>query len=89
MKNQMSISYLGFSMAFIVMLAACNPTDSHKKVGNSQDTSSVNKGGGPSIQDTATINKDRRDSTNRPASDSMSKGNVDPSGHTSGNSPKK
>jgi 3-deoxy-D-manno-octulosonate 8-phosphate phosphatase KdsC-like HAD superfamily phosphatase len=81
LKNQNNIRCLGCSIAVILGLMACNPNDSHKKIGNSQDTTSVNKGGEPAIRDTATINKDHRDSANRPASDSTSKGNVDPSGH--------
>jgi hypothetical protein len=81
MKNQICIRYMGFLMLLAVTFMACNPTDSQKKIGNSQDTTSVNKGGGPTIRDTATINKEHLDSPKRPASDSTSKGNADPSGH--------
>jgi hypothetical protein len=62
-------------------LSSCDSNASHKTLGNSQDTTSVNRGGGPAIQDTATISKNRRDSAKMPAKDSMKKGNADPSGH--------
>jgi hypothetical protein len=67
------------------LFAAYSSGDSYKKLGNSRDTTSVNKAGGPPIRDTATINKDRLDSSKSPATDSMSKGNTDPSGHMSVN----
>jgi hypothetical protein len=62
-------------------LSACRQSDNQKTLGNSNDTSNVNREGGPPIRDTATINKDRADSARMPASDSMSKGNADPTGH--------
>lgn len=73
------------TFSLLLIMESCNEHDSQKKIGGSQDTSSVNKGGGPAIRDTATINKDHQDSAKRPASDSTSKGNADPSGHVSPN----
>jgi hypothetical protein len=74
--------------ALTMTLAACNSGDSQKKLGNSQDTTSVNKAGGPAIRDTSTINQDRQDSASGLKADSMSKGNADPSGHLSAKPPK-
>lgn len=73
MKTICQIGLIG-----MVLLAACGQNNS-KSIGNSQDTTSVNKAGGPPIRDTATINKDRRDSALMPA-ESTAKGNADPSG---------
>lgn len=75
----------GLVMTFSLPLfmASCHEADSQKKLGGSQDTSSVNRGGGPAIRDTATINKDRRDSAKMTAGDSAAKGNANPSGHMS------
>ncbi|MDN3551178.1 hypothetical protein [Mucilaginibacter aquaedulcis] len=75
----------GIVLAALTMLtfSACESSSTHKTIGNTKDTGSVFKGGGPPIRDTSTINNDRKDSANRPASDSTSKGNVDPSGHMS------
>jgi hypothetical protein len=75
-------------MVFAIAFAACNSGDSQKKLGNSQDTTSVNKAGGPAIRDTATINQDRQDSAKGNNTDSISKGNADPSGHLSAKPPK-
>jgi hypothetical protein len=72
-----------YSIIFLtIFFASCDSNSNSKTLGNSQDTTSVTKGGGPPIQDTATINKNQRDSANTPASDSTSKGNADPTGHT-------
>jgi hypothetical protein len=65
-------------LVLILFTAACDTDTSKKTLG---DTSSVNSAGGPPIRDTATINKDRRDSAKIPAADSTAKGNVDPTGH--------
>jgi hypothetical protein len=85
MKRVKKLYGLLMTFSLPLIMASCNEQDSQKKIGGSQDTSSVNKGGGPAIRDTATINKDRRDSAKRPASDSKGKGNADPSGHLSPN----
>ncbi|MDN3550221.1 hypothetical protein [Mucilaginibacter aquaedulcis] len=73
---------------FAMLFTACNSGDGQKKLGNSQDTTSVNKAGGPAIRDTSTINKDRQDSAKANKADSVSKGNADPSGHLSAKPPK-
>jgi hypothetical protein len=83
MKRVRKLYGLVMTFSLPLLMASCNERDSQKKIGGSQDTSSVNKAGGPAIRDTATINKDRRDSAKRPASDSTSKGNADPSGQVS------
>lgn len=70
-------------MLFILSFSACDSNASQKQIGNSQDTTSVNKGGGSAILDTATITKDRRDSANLPAKSNSAKGNADPTGHMS------
>jgi uncharacterized lipoprotein YajG len=71
-----------FSLVAIALLfASCESNSSSKTLGNSQDTTSVTQGGDPPIQDTATINKNQRDSANTPAGDSTNKGNADPTGH--------
>lgn len=85
MKRVKKLYGLLMTFSLPLLIASCDQRDSQKKIGGSQDTSSVHKAGGPAIRDTATINKDRRDSALRPASDSTSKGNADPSGHLSGN----
>ncbi|SDE96384.1 hypothetical protein SAMN05216464_11196 [Mucilaginibacter pineti] len=80
-KNNSSRS---LGLLFLLLFCnACNSGDSHKTIGNSQDTTRVDRAGGPPIRDTATINKDRRDSAKITSDDSTSKGNVDPSGHAS------
>ncbi|WPV01456.1 hypothetical protein SNE26_06690 [Mucilaginibacter sp. cycad4] len=65
----------------LYLTTGCNPTDRNRKIGGSTDSSSVNRGGGPSISDTNTINRARKqglqDSLN---GDTTSKGNVPPSG---------
>lgn len=68
---------------FAMLFMACNSGDGQKKLGNSQGTTSVNKAGGPAIRDTSTINQDRQNSEKGNKSDSMSKGNAEPSGHLS------
>ncbi|WCT14931.1 hypothetical protein [Mucilaginibacter jinjuensis] len=70
-------------LLFILSFSACDSNASQKQIGNSQDTTSVNKSGGPAIRDTATITKDRRDSANLPAKSNSAKGNADPTGHMS------
>jgi uncharacterized lipoprotein YehR (DUF1307 family) len=80
MKLVKKLYGLLMTFSLSLLIASCDPRDSQKKIGGSQDTSSVNKAGGPAIRDTATINKDRQDSAKRQAGDSTSKGNVDPSG---------
>lgn len=67
-------------LALALLLTACDQNASKKTIGNSQDTTSVTKGGGPPIRDTSTINKDRRDSAKLPAKSNTTKGNADPSG---------
>jgi hypothetical protein len=67
-------------MLLVFLLASCDQNASKKTIGNSQDTTSVTKGGGPPIRDTATINKERRDSAKLPAKSNTAKGNADPSG---------
>jgi hypothetical protein len=63
-----------------MLLAACGQNRTKATIGNSQDTTSVNKAGGPPIRDTATINKDRLDSAKGQAKPGAAKGNADPSG---------
>jgi hypothetical protein len=77
------VKLYGIMMSFSLslMFASCDQNASQKEIGNSKDTTSVTKRGGPPIRDTATINKDRRDSAKMTAGDSTSKGNADPSGH--------
>jgi len=59
----------------------CNPADRNRKIGGSTDSSSVNRGGGPSISDTSTINNARKQHLQDSLSgDTTSKGNVPPSG---------
>jgi hypothetical protein len=80
----MKSKFVTLSVAIGLLLAtliSCDPKASKKTIGNSRDTTSVNKGGGPPIRDTATISKDRRDSAKVPAKKNTSKGNADPSGH--------
>ncbi|MEO3407372.1 hypothetical protein AAFN85_25865 [Mucilaginibacter sp. CAU 1740] len=77
------IWHIGALCMLFISVFACNSGDSQKQIGNSQDTTSVNKAGGPAIRDTTTIDKDRKDSAKQPAADSMSKGNADPSGRMS------
>lgn len=73
-----------FVAAFIAV--GCNSTDQKKEINGTTDTSSVNRGGGPAIADTNTINQVRdqrkKDSI---SGDTTSKGNVTPEGQ----SPKK
>jgi len=69
-------------MAFAVSLlfASCDQNRNKATLNNSTDTTSVTKAGGPPIRDTATINKDRRDSAKMKSKNSSAKGNADPSG---------
>lgn len=67
-----------FAFAALLSFAACDQNATHKTIGNTSDTESVNKAGGPPIRDTATINQDRRDSAKQ--GKSSAKGNADPSG---------
>jgi hypothetical protein len=80
MKRTTSL-YILLTASLIFAFASCDPNASHKTLGNSTDTTSVNKAGGPPIRDTATINKDRRDSAANPRKATTGKGNADPSGH--------
>jgi hypothetical protein len=73
---------LNIALAAVLCITACQ-NNTHKSIGNSQDTTSVNRAGGPPIRDTATINKDRKDSAAMPKS--TAKGNADPSGHIKNN----
>ena len=68
------------SILFILLLTACDQGRNKVTPGNSRDTTSVNKAGGPPIRDTTTIDKDRRDSAKAPARSGTAKGNADPSG---------
>lgn len=77
------IRHIGVLVVLTISIAACKSGDSHKQINNSSDTNSVNKAGGPTIRDTTTINKDRSNSAKGAATDSMNKGNADPSGHMS------
>lgn len=67
-----------FAVILISGFTACKGSGS-KSVGNSQDTESVNKAGGPQIADTATISQIKKDSAVR-RTDTTGKGNADPSG---------
>lgn len=84
MKRVKKLYGLVMTFSLPLIMASCNEHDSQKKIGGSQDSSSVNKAGGPAIRDTATINKDRQDSGKMKSVDSTGKGKVDPSGHASG-----
>jgi hypothetical protein len=79
MKNNCTLRLVAI-IVMMISFSACDPNASKKTLGNTQDTTSVTKGGGPPIRDTATINKDRRDSARRPAKANTAKGNADPSG---------
>lgn len=75
-------AFLIIALALILyVLTGCNPNDRNKTIGGSKDTSSVNRGGGPPVTDTATLDQVRKqrmkDSLN---GDTTSRGNVDPSG---------
>lgn len=73
---------LTLAAVLIYFASSCNPTDRDKKLGGSTDTSSVNRGGGPAIKDTTTINRERKQQVHDSLSgDTTYKGNVDPSGH--------
>jgi uncharacterized lipoprotein YehR (DUF1307 family) len=85
MKRVKKLYALLMTFSLPLMMTSCDQRDSQKKIGGSQDTSSVNKAGGPAIRDTATVNKDRQDSAKIQTADSTGKGNADPSGHVSGN----
>jgi hypothetical protein len=84
MKRVKKLYGLVMTFSLPLIMASCNEHDSQKKIGGSQDTSSVNKAGGPAIRDTATINKDRQDSAKMKTGDSTSKSNADPSGRVPG-----
>jgi hypothetical protein len=64
----------------ILLLAACDQNRNKATLNNSVDTNSVTKAGGPPIRDTATINKDRRDSAKMKTKNPSARGNADPSG---------
>jgi hypothetical protein len=74
------IRHMGMLATLTISVMACNSSYSHKQINNSRDTASVNKAGGPATRDTTTINKNRTDSAKAPATDTMSKGNADPTG---------
>lgn len=83
-KAKVMKGVLNTALAAVLCITACR-NNTHKTIGNSQDTTSVNRAGGPPIRDTATINKDRKDSANLPAKNNAAKGNADPSGHIKNN----
>jgi len=60
------------------MLSACDNNRNNAKIGNTKDTGSVTKAGGPKITDTATITQMRKDSAK--GGDTSAKGNVKPTG---------
>lgn len=76
-KNKMTKAIMGMSMA-LLFFSSCDPNRNRATTNNSTDTNNVTKAGGPPIRDTATINKDRRDSAKMPKS--KNNGNADPSG---------
>lgn len=77
---------LGALIALVYLATGCNPSDRNKKIGGSTDTSSVNRGGGPAIADTNTINAIRKQNRQDSLSgDTTYKGNASPDGR----SPKK
>jgi len=69
------------AVLFSVILTSCDQNKKKVTFSNSVDTNNVTKAGGPPIRDTATINKDRRDSAKLPGKSSTAKGNADPAGH--------
>lgn len=75
-KSMRKIAVIGIAL----LIGSCGQNAGRKTIGGTQDTQSVNKAGGPPVRDTATINKDRRDSARLPKRPNTSKGNVDPSG---------
>lgn len=81
MKKAKSINSIIATLILTFSLASCDPGAGHKTIGNSKDTTSVTKSGGPPIRDTATISKDRRDSAANAGKSGTGKGNADPSGH--------
>ncbi|MGF7040317.1 hypothetical protein [Mucilaginibacter lappiensis] len=81
MKRVKKLYGLVMTFSLPLIMASCNEHDSQKKIGGSQDTTSVTKAGGPPIRDTSTINKDRQDSAKIRPKSGQAKGNADPSGH--------
>lgn len=81
MKRVRKLYSLMMTFSLPLIMASCNEHDSQKKIGGSQDSSSVTKAGGPPIRDTSTINKERQDSAKTPVKSGQAKGNADPSGH--------
>jgi hypothetical protein len=72
------------STFFLVVITAyysCNANRNKATLDSTQDTTSVNRAGsGNPIKDTATINKERRDSTSN-GIDTVKNRNANPSGH--------
>jgi hypothetical protein len=81
MKSLNHLHGLSIAVAILLSISACDQNANQKTLGGSQDTSNINRAGGPPISDTATLNKNARDSAATPAGDSTSKGNAAPSGH--------
>jgi hypothetical protein len=68
----------------LLLAAACNPSDRHKKLNNSQDTTATFKAGSGTQPDTNTINDQRKAAKADSAKgDTNANGNVDPSGRAS------
>jgi len=65
-----------------LLFTACDSKRNQATFGNSQDTSSVNRGGGGSIADTATISaREKAGKQDSAKGDTTGKGNADPAGH--------
>ncbi|MEO6521296.1 MAG: hypothetical protein ABIN91_06460 [Mucilaginibacter sp.] len=74
------IAALAFATFLSINMAGCD--HSNKTLNGSQDTSSVNRAGGPPITDTASISKAEKEATHDSLKkDTTSKGNVDPKGY--------
>jgi hypothetical protein len=76
-----SLKFTGAAILSFAIVTGCNPSDQHKEIGGSTDTTSVNKAGGPAIADTLTITSNRQHAkTDSLKGDTTGKGNADPSG---------
>jgi hypothetical protein len=81
MKSVISLYGLLTALLLTSAFVSYDSNSSQKNIGNSIDTTSVNKAGGPRIRDTATISKNRRDSASTNKKSTIGKGNADPSDH--------
>jgi hypothetical protein len=77
--SRITVFYFGLIAAILVSIFSCN--SNHKTLNNSQDTTSVNKAGGPPIADTATIAAQRKAAKDSGKADTTARGNVSPTGH--------